>query len=58
MTTLDTLVKRLHEGGCTLVVAQGDDVRLFTRRGVVDLMDLTDTPPTEVISAVDVFSNP
>lgn len=45
MTTLDTLVKRLHEGGCTLVVAQGDDVRLFTRRGVVDLMDLTDNDP-------------
>ena len=45
MTTLDTLVKRLHEGGCTLVVAQGDDVRLFTRRGVADLMDLTDNDP-------------
>ena len=45
MTTLDTLVKRLHEGGCTLVVAQGDDVRLFTRRGVADLMDLTDNNP-------------
>lgn len=45
MTSLDTLVRRLHEGGCTLVVAQGDDVRLFTRRGVVDLMDLTDNDP-------------
>lgn len=38
MTPLDTLVRRLHEGGCTLVVAQGDDVRLFTRRGVADLI--------------------
>lgn len=45
MTSLDTLVRRLHEGGCTLVVAQGDDVRLFTRRGVADLMDLTDNDP-------------
>lgn len=45
MTSLDTLVSRLHEGGCTLVVAQGDDVRLFTRRGVADLMDLTDNDP-------------
>ncbi len=45
MTPLDTLVRRLHEGGCTLVVAQGDDVRLFTRRGVADLMDLTDNDP-------------
>lgn len=52
MTPLDTLVRRLHEGGCTLVVAQGDDVRLFTRRGVADLMDLTDNDPAFLCGAL------
>ncbi len=35
--TIDTLVDMLHRGGYSCVIANGDEVRTFTRRGVMDL---------------------
>lgn len=37
---IDELVHRLHEGGHTLVVANGTEIRTFDRRGVADLYRL------------------
>lgn len=45
MTSMDELVRTLHEGGFTLVMANGDDVRTFRRRGVADLVGLLDDDP-------------
>ena len=42
MTPMNELVRTLHEGGFTLVMANGDDIRTFRRRGVADLVGLLD----------------
>lgn len=39
------LIKTLHEGGYTLVVSCGDDMRVFVRRGVADLLGLLTNEP-------------
>ncbi len=38
--TMDSLVEMLHTGGYSCVIANGNDVRTFTRRGVMDLYEL------------------
>ena len=43
--TMNELTSLLHEGGYTLVVRQGATTRIFTRRGVADLLDLIDHDP-------------
>lgn len=42
---IDSLVDLLHKGGHTLVVANGDDIRTFGRRGVADLLELLTSDP-------------
>lgn len=42
---IDSLVDLLHKGNHTLVVANGDDVRTFGRRGVADLFELLASEP-------------
>lgn len=42
---IDSLVDLLHKGNHTLVVANGDDVRTFGRRGVADLFELLTSNP-------------
>lgn len=42
---MQTLVDRLHDGGFTLVVANGDDIYGFTRRGVAGLHELLTSRP-------------
>lgn len=37
------LVKILHDGGYSCVIAKGNEVRTFIRRGVADLYDLYNT---------------
>lgn len=39
------LVKILHDGGYSCVIAKGNEVRTFIRRGVADLYDLYNTDP-------------
>ncbi len=41
----ENLVKILHDGGYSCVIAKGNEVRTFTRRGVADLYDLYNTDP-------------
>lgn len=36
----DNLIKQLHEGDYSCVIANGETVRTFTQRGVADLYDL------------------
>ncbi|MFT3739666.1 MAG: TonB-dependent receptor [Breznakibacter sp.] len=43
--TMEHLVERLHHGNCSCVIARGDEVRTFTRRGVADLYDLLKHDP-------------
>lgn len=42
---MNSLVDLLHNGGYTLVVGHGDEVRTFGQRGVADLMDLLEKDP-------------
>ena len=42
---MNFLVELLHNGGYTLVVEHGDEVRTFSQRGVADLMDLLEKDP-------------
>lgn len=42
---MNLLVDLLHNGGYTLVVGHGDEVRTFSQRGVADLMDLLEKDP-------------
>ena len=37
---MDKLIEILDKGGYSCVIAQGDHIRTFTRRGVADLYDL------------------
>lgn len=43
--TMDGLVKLLHDGGYTLVVGHGDDVKMYNQRGVFDLVHLLSDEP-------------
>ena len=49
---IDELVRRLHEGGHTLVVANGEEIRTFDRRGVTDLYRLLREEPGFLHGAV------
>ena len=40
------LIDMLHAGGYSCVIANGDRIRTFTRRGVADLYDLRGVWPT------------
>lgn len=35
-----TIIERLHTGGYSCVISNGDDVRTFTKRGVADIYEL------------------
>lgn len=37
---LDNLIARLHAEGCSCVISKGEEIRLFHRRGVIDLFEL------------------
>ena len=42
---MDKLIEILDKGGYSCVIAQGDHIRTFTRRGVADLYDLLQEDP-------------
>lgn len=42
---MDELIRQLHEGYYSCVIANGTDVRTFTQRGVADLYDLLQHAP-------------
>ena len=37
---MEELINLLHSGGYSCVIANGDNIRTFTQRGVADLYDL------------------
>lgn len=37
---MEKIIQLLHEGNYSCVIANGDDIRTFTQRGVADLYDL------------------
>ena len=41
-----SLIERLHEGGYSCVIGKGEEVRIFTQRGVADLYDLLCREPS------------
>lgn len=43
---METLIRTLHQGGYSCVIANGTDVRSFTQRGVADLYDLLRDDPS------------
>ncbi len=51
MTTLDHLIKILHDGGFSCVVEKEGNIRTFTRRGVSDLYDLYTNEPENLREA-------
>lgn len=42
---LDKLIKTLHEGNYSCVIANGNEVRTFTQRGIADLYALLNNDP-------------
>ena len=37
---MNSLIERLHAEGCSCVIRKGTEIRLFHRRGVIDLFEL------------------
>ena len=42
---MEELINLLHSGGYSCVIANGDNIRTFTQRGVADLYDLLTQEP-------------
>lgn len=49
---MEELISMLHTGGYSCVIANGEEIRTFTQRGVADLYDLLTTEPEFLKGAI------
>lgn len=49
---MEKLIKKLHEGNFSCVIANGDDIRIFNRHGIADLYDLLKDDSTFLNGAI------
>lgn len=49
---MEELISMLHTGGYSCVIANGEEIRIFTQRGVADLYDLLTMEPEFLKGAI------